>query len=64
MHCRLDYHKSKALSALLPTEANEQANSAQDHRFDNWFGELFSVRYVIMVWACCIATFIAIAQIL
>lgn len=49
MHGRLDFHKSKALNALLTTEANEQAGSARHHRFDDWFGELFSVRYVIMV---------------
>jgi hypothetical protein len=64
MHGRLDFHKSKALNALLTTEANEQARSARDHRFDDWFGELFSVRYVIMVCTCCVATFIVIAQII
>ncbi|MCR8494126.1 hypothetical protein ABDF71_26295 [Ochrobactrum sp. WV_118_8] len=64
MHGRLDFHKSKALNALLTTEANEQAGSARHHRFDDWFGELFSVRYVIMVCTCCVATFIIIAQII
>ncbi|MFW7355085.1 MAG: hypothetical protein ACODTL_03915 [Brucella sp.] len=44
MHGRLDYHKSKALNALLTTEVNERSKSAQDRRFDDWFGELFSVR--------------------
>ncbi|MBR7653786.1 MULTISPECIES: hypothetical protein [Brucella] len=62
MHGRLDFHKSKALNALLTTEANEQARTAPDRRFDNWFGELFSVRYVITVCMCCVATFIVIAQ--
>ncbi len=64
MHGRLDYHKSKALNALLATEGNKRSKSAQDHRFDDWFGELFSVRYVVTVCMCCLATFIAIAQIL
>ncbi|KAB2694607.1 hypothetical protein F9K79_19975 [Ochrobactrum sp. Kaboul] len=63
MHGRLDYHKSKALNALLTTEANEQAGSARHHRFDDWFGELSSVRYVVTVCICCVATFIIIAQI-
>ena len=40
---RLDYNKSKALNALLTDEAHEQAKSAQDHRFDGWCGELYSV---------------------
>ncbi|AIK41018.1 Uncharacterised protein [Brucella anthropi] len=64
MHGRLDFHKSKALNALLTTETNEQARSAQDHRFDNWFGELFSIRYVVTVCICCVATFLVVAQIL
>ncbi|WP_112591078.1 hypothetical protein [Brucella tritici] len=64
MHGRLDYHKSKVLNALHTTEANEQAESAQDHRFDDWFSDLFSVRYFIMVCMCCVATVIVIAQII
>ncbi len=60
MHGHLDYHRPKALNALLTTEANEQVISAQDDRFDGWFGDLFSVRYVIMVCMCCVATFIFI----
>ncbi|WP_435655834.1 hypothetical protein [Brucella pituitosa] len=64
MHGRLDYHKSKALNALLTTEANEQVKSAQDHRFDNWCGELFSVRYAVTVCMCCVATFVVIVQII
>jgi len=64
MYGRLEYHKSKALNALLTTEANEQARSARDHRFHDWFGELFSVRYVIVVCTCCFATFIFIAEII
>ncbi|KAB2784141.1 hypothetical protein F9K97_18880 [Brucella anthropi] len=64
MHGRLDYHKSKTLNALLITEANEWSKSAQDRRFDDWFGELFSVRYVVTVCMCCVATFMVIAQII
>lgn len=64
MHGRLDYHKSKVLNALLTTEANERTKSAQDHRFGDWFSELFSVRYVIMVCVCCVATFMVMAQII
>ncbi|TCQ73056.1 hypothetical protein EDF68_11920 [Ochrobactrum sp. BH3] len=64
MHGRLDYHKSKALNALLTTEANERSKSVQDHRFDNWFDDLFSVRYVVTACICCVVTFIFIAQVL
>lgn len=34
----------KVLNALLTTEANERSKSAQDHRFNDWFSDLFSVR--------------------
>lgn len=63
-HGRVDYHQSKALNPLLTTEANERVISAQDHRFDDWFSELFSVRYVIRVCMCCVATVIVIAPII
>ncbi|NKC23379.1 hypothetical protein HED50_22490 [Ochrobactrum oryzae] len=54
MHGRLDYHKSKALNALLTTEVNERSKSAQDRRFDDWFGELFSYdsHYGVHVLCC------------
>ncbi|GAA5658483.1 hypothetical protein Brsp06_04867 [Brucella sp. NBRC 13694] len=54
----------KVLNALLTTEANERSKSAQDHRFNDWFSDLFSVRYVIMVCMCCVATFMVIVHII
>lgn len=64
MHHNLDYHRSKALNALLTEEIDQTASGSRSRGSDAWLDLLPSPQFALMAIACGVATFIVVAHII